>query len=52
VTYAVFEDEGHGFSQPANMLRFVAAGEKFLSDNLGGRIQPLAPEESIDAFLR
>jgi dipeptidyl aminopeptidase/acylaminoacyl peptidase len=52
VTYVVFEDEGHGFARPENAKRFNGAAERFLADNLGGRAEPAAPDESIEAFLR
>ena len=52
VTYIVFDDEGHGFVDPVNNLRFSAAAEVFLAEHLGGRVEPPSPEEAIDAFLR
>jgi dipeptidyl aminopeptidase/acylaminoacyl peptidase len=52
VTYAVFEDEGHGFANPANSLRFFAAAETFLGEALGGRVQPPKAEEDIGPYLR
>jgi dipeptidyl aminopeptidase/acylaminoacyl peptidase len=51
VTYIVFEDEGHGFANPANRIRFFAAAESFLGEALGGRVEPPQPGEEIDAFL-
>jgi dipeptidyl aminopeptidase/acylaminoacyl peptidase len=38
--YLLFPDEGHGFAQPENRLRFYAAAENFLARHLGGRAQP------------
>ena len=35
--YLLFEDEGHGFAQPENRLKFYAAAETFLAKHLGGR---------------
>lgn len=52
VTYVVFVDEGHGFARPENAQRFNAAVETFLRDNLGGRVEPAGPHESIEEFLR
>ena len=37
--YMLFEDEGHGFAKPQNRIKFYAAAEKFLSQNLGGRYE-------------
>jgi dipeptidyl aminopeptidase/acylaminoacyl peptidase len=52
VTYVVFENEGHGFADPANNKRFTALAEAFLGEHLGGRVEPAEPDEAIDAFLR
>ncbi len=52
VTYVLFEDEGHGFANPANSIRFFAAVEAFLGEALGGRIEPPQPGEEIEPFLR
>lgn len=38
--YLVFEDEGHGFVNAENYLRFAAATERFLAKHLGGRFEP------------
>jgi len=51
VEYVVFPDEGHGFARPENNRRFNAAVEAFLGKYLGGRVEPPAPDESIQAFL-
>ncbi len=40
VTYALFPDEGHGFSRPENKIAFVALAEAFLAEHLGGRREP------------
>lgn len=52
VEYIVFPDEGHGFDNPQNKLRFDAAAERFLAQYLGGRAEPASPGESISAFLK
>jgi dipeptidyl aminopeptidase/acylaminoacyl peptidase len=39
--YALYGDEGHGFVRPENRLDFTARAEKFLSDKLGGRYEPM-----------
>ena len=52
VTYVVFENEGHGFANAANSIRFFAAVESFLGKTLGGRVQPPNPCEEIEPFLR
>jgi dipeptidyl aminopeptidase/acylaminoacyl peptidase len=39
--YMLFTDEGHGFARPENNIAFYAIAERFLSDNLGGRYEPL-----------
>ncbi len=41
--YLLFEDEGHGLAKPANRMRFYAAVERFLANQLGGRFEPEAP---------
>ncbi len=52
VTYVLFEDEGHGFADPANNKRFTAAAEAFLAKTLGGRVEPSRAGEEIEPFLR
>lgn len=44
VCYALYPDEGHGLSRPANKLSFMALVEQFLSVHLGGRCEPIADE--------
>jgi dipeptidyl aminopeptidase/acylaminoacyl peptidase len=44
VTYALFPDEGHGFSRPENSLAFNALAEAFLGDCLGGRVEPIGDD--------
>ncbi|WP_409161721.1 S9 family peptidase [Pectobacterium sp. B2J-2] len=45
VTYALFPDEGHGFSREPNRLIFNALTEVFLARHLGGRAEPFVPED-------
>jgi dipeptidyl aminopeptidase/acylaminoacyl peptidase len=52
VTYVLFEDEGHGFANPANSIRFFAAAETFLGEALGGRVEPPNADEEIGPYLR
>ncbi|MGA3035846.1 MAG: S9 family peptidase [Vulcanimicrobiaceae bacterium] len=52
VEYIVFPDEGHGFANPQNNLRFNAATEAFLAKYLGGRAEPASPDESVASFLK
>ena len=40
VEYMEFSDEGHGIVRPESQLKYYAASEKFLADNLGGRFEP------------
>ncbi|MBN2009034.1 S9 family peptidase [candidate division KSB1 bacterium] len=44
VTYVLFPDEGHGFARPENRTAFNAVTEIFLSENLGGRYQPIGKD--------
>lgn len=37
--YLLFPDEGHGFANAHNKLKFFAAAEKFLARHLGGRCE-------------
>lgn len=37
--YLLFEDEGHGLAKPENKERFYAAVERFLAEQLGGRVE-------------
>ena len=37
--YMLFPDEGHGFTNAHNKLKFYAAAEKFLARHLGGRYE-------------
>jgi dipeptidyl aminopeptidase/acylaminoacyl peptidase len=42
----LYPDEGHGLVRPANGIDFIARVEKFLSEHLGGRYEPMA-EDSV-----
>ena len=44
VTYVLFPDEGHGFQRPENNKAFFAVAESFLSQCLGGRVQPIGDD--------
>lgn len=44
VSYIVAPDEGHGFQRPVNNMAMLAAAEKFLAANLGGRYQESMPD--------
>ena len=52
VLYLVFPDEGHGFANPANNLKFYAAAEGFLAKYLGGRAEPPGPGEEFEALTQ
>ena len=43
VEYLVFENEGHGLEDPANLKRFTALAETFLARSLGGRLETPQP---------
>jgi len=44
VTYLMYTNEGHGFLRPENKMSYHALVEKFLSNCLGGRAQPITNE--------
>lgn len=44
VTYVLFADEGHGFARPQNRMSFYAVAESFLSECLGGKVQPIGAD--------
>ena len=44
VTYVLFPDEGHGFARPENRMSFNAVTEMFLSQFLGGRVEPIGED--------
>jgi len=44
VTYVVYPDEGHGFQRPQNRMSFYAVAEAFLSQHLGGRMEPIGDD--------
>jgi len=43
-TYVLYPDEGHGFARPENRIDFFARMERFLGEELGGRVEPLQGE--------
>lgn len=45
VTYVLYPDEGHGWQRYENRRSFTAVTETFLADCLGGRLEPIRPEE-------
>jgi len=45
VTYVIYSDEGHGFARPENRIDFNARAEAFLSNCLGGRVEPMTSEK-------
>ncbi len=44
VEYVLFPDEGHGFQEPRNNVAATALMEEFLSNYLGGRLEPITDE--------
>lgn len=44
VTYLVYPDEGHDYSQPESWISFWAVAERFLHKHLGGRFEPAADD--------
>ena len=44
VTYVLYPDEGHGFRRPENSMSFNAVAEAFLSEHLGGRVEPIGDD--------
>lgn len=52
VEYLLFADEGHGFAQPNNRMKFYAAAEEFLAKYLGGRSEPPTKEENWDSVKK
>ena len=44
VTYVLYPDEGHGFRRPENSMSFTAVAEAFLSEHLGGRVEPIGDD--------
>jgi dipeptidyl aminopeptidase/acylaminoacyl peptidase len=50
VTYVLFPDEGHGFARPENRLAFFAVAEAFLSQQLGGRYEPIGEALTGSSF--
>jgi len=52
VTYALFDDEGHGFGRPVNALCFAGVEEEFLAQCLGGRAEPLGDDDATASSMR
>ncbi|MBN2496572.1 MAG: S9 family peptidase [Deltaproteobacteria bacterium] len=52
VDYVVYADEGHGFARPPNRLDFIGRAERFLAEQLGGRLEPFTPPEGSTADQR
>ena len=52
VTYLLYPDEGHGFVRPENNLAYTAVVEGFLARCLGGRAEPITPEERARTSMR
>ncbi len=44
VVYALYKDEGHGFSRPENKLSYHALAEDFLAKILGGRAEEIGSD--------
>jgi dipeptidyl aminopeptidase/acylaminoacyl peptidase len=44
VTYVLYPDEGHGFSNEPNRMSFNAVTEEFLAEHLGGRFEPVGED--------
>jgi len=49
VTYLLYGNEGHGFVRPENTMSYHALVEKFLSDCLGGRAEPITNELKVSS---
>jgi dipeptidyl aminopeptidase/acylaminoacyl peptidase len=44
VTYVLYPDEGHGFSNEPNRMSFNAVTEAFLAEQLGGEFEPVGKD--------
>jgi fermentation-respiration switch protein FrsA (DUF1100 family) len=44
VTYLTYPDEGHVFKRPETIISFHAVAEHFLSNCLGGKMQPFGAD--------
>jgi dipeptidyl aminopeptidase/acylaminoacyl peptidase len=51
-TYVLFPDEGHGFVRPENRLAFFAVADTFLARHLGGRCEPISPEDFAGSTIQ
>jgi dipeptidyl aminopeptidase/acylaminoacyl peptidase len=52
VTYILYADEGHGFARHENTLHFFAHAEAFLSQCLGGRLEPLGETQGHSGVFK
>ena len=50
--YLLFENEGHGFVNADNRLKFFGATERFLAEHLGGRTETTSWWDSVKKFFR
>ena len=46
IEYIVFDDEGHGFVHPKNLMTLFDSVERFLAEHLGGRIEQDQPNRA------
>jgi dipeptidyl aminopeptidase/acylaminoacyl peptidase len=51
VEYMIFPNEGHGFSRAEDYMKFRAREEAFLAKYMGGRLEPIHPDEASDDLL-
>lgn len=49
VDYIIYPDEGHYFVNPMNSFDFIQRTEQFLSEHLGGRLEPLIQLPGVSA---
>lgn len=52
VTYALYEDEGHGFARPQNRLHFFAIAEEFLAKYLDGQFEEMKEIEGHSGVVK
>lgn len=52
VDYIVYPDEGHYFVNPMNSFDFIQRTEKFLSEHLGGRLEPLMQLPGVSGLVQ
>ena len=51
VTYALFPDEGHGFTNTNNQVAYRAAAEQFLASCLNGSYQPIGEDFNDSSIM-